>query len=344
MQQVVLITDYQGRFGTKYGAVPYRSGMDREIIAAEFRKAGFEPLFCRASHVQDLLPGVSGTIFLFTSSEDRGGAYKSYLEDLVLALTEMGATVIPRFPFLRAHNNKVFMELLRKRWGPATGDSLTSRCYGSYGEMTEDIGTYTWPVVVKRPDGFRSRGVWLASSAAELKRIARRISSTPHLLHDIKDYLRRFRHPNFMPASTHRGKFLVQQFIPGLANDWKVLVYGNRYYVLRRLNRKNDFRASGSGRLSYDEDPPAGLLDFAAGAFAWFNVPNISVDMAYDGTSWHLLELQFLYFGTYTIENAPHFFTPLPGGGWKRVREGSLLEREYVMSIIDYLRRNGLTT
>jgi len=50
----------------------------------------------------------------------------------------------------------------------------------------------------------------------------------------------------------HRSKFIVQEFIPDLSNDWKVLVFWDKYYVLRRKNRPNDFRASGSGLFSFD--------------------------------------------------------------------------------------------
>ncbi len=30
MMKIYLISDYQGRFGTKFTGVPYRSGMDKE--------------------------------------------------------------------------------------------------------------------------------------------------------------------------------------------------------------------------------------------------------------------------------------------------------------------------
>ena len=90
-----------------------------------------------------------------------------------------------------------------------------------------------------------------------------------------------------MPRSKNRKKFIVQNFISGLDNDWKILIYGKYYYVMFRPNKKNDFRASGSGHDNYiygDKTPiPKGLLTFAKSVYEYLNVPNISLDVAYNG-------------------------------------------------------------
>lgn len=44
MKKLYLITDYKGFFGSKYFDVPYRSGMDRELLAS-FLKARDMRLF-----------------------------------------------------------------------------------------------------------------------------------------------------------------------------------------------------------------------------------------------------------------------------------------------------------
>ncbi|MBE0673394.1 MAG: hypothetical protein IH591_01910 [Bacteroidales bacterium] len=339
--QIILITDYQNRFGTRYTAVPYRSGMDKDIIARTFRSKGYDPLFCRASQVLERFPEPAGKIFIYTSSEDRDGHYKSFLEDLILAIQTMGGIVIPVFPFLRAHNNKVFMELLRKQWGPALSDDLRSVAYSTMEELVHDSLPVTYPVVVKKSTGFKSRGVFLARSEKELMRIVRKISLSRYLPAFIKDRLRRFKHTDFSPESMHRRKFVIQQFVPHLTNDFKVLVYGDKYYVLKRLNRKNDFRASGSGMLSYPEELPAGLLDFSRKAYEYFNVPQVSLDIAHDGSSFFIMEAQFIYFGTYTIEKSQFYFTHSEGS-WMKIDKPSVLEEEYAMSTISYIEMNRL--
>lgn len=43
-----------------------------------------------------------------------------------------------------------------------------------------------------------------------------------------------------------------QKYLPGNKYDTRVTVIGGRAFAFRRFNRKNDFRASGSGKISYD--------------------------------------------------------------------------------------------
>ena len=341
MQKIYLITDYKNQFGTKYTAIPYRSGMDKEMLKEEFLNYGIEPLFFNASEILEKNHTIKGQLFFYTSSEDRQESYKSFLEDVILTIESMNGIPIPRFLYLRAHNNKVFMELLKKEWGIEVGDKLRSQCFGSYEELIQQEISLNFPVVVKRPEGFKSRGVYLAKNIKELKKIASRLSKTRHFKSELKDFIRTFIHKGFRMESHNRRKFIIQEFIPGLENDWKILIYGDKYYPLFRRNRKDDFRASGSGLLSYPKELPDGLLDFAEKAFSYFNVPNISLDIAFDGKDFHIMETQFLYFGTYTIEHSEFYFRK-ESGEWMIVQEKSVLEKEYVRSIVDYLKKNFL--
>jgi glutathione synthase/RimK-type ligase-like ATP-grasp enzyme len=49
-----------------------------------------------------------------------------------------------------------------------------------------------------------------------------------------------------------RGYLYLQEFLPGNEFDTRVTVIGDRAFAYRRLNRPNDFRASGSGRPVWD--------------------------------------------------------------------------------------------
>lgn len=341
MKRIYLITDYQGRFGTKYTAVPYRSGMDKDLLKREFHAFNIEPVFLTASEVHYMDEGVKDKVFLYTSSEDRGGYYKSFIEDVVLALECKGAVVVPGFRFLRAHNNKVFLELLRTEWGKATGDNLSSNCFGSLEEFRNTRMSFDLPVVIKESEGYKSRGVHLAGSAHMLQKIVKHLTSSLNCFDNSKDLLRKFIHRGFKGESQHRRKVLLQSYVSGLRNDWKVLTYGNKYYPLLRETRKNDFRASGSGLLSYPRELPEGLLDFAEGLVNYFNVPQLSADIGYDGTRFYVFELQFVYFGTYTIEHSQFYFTR-DNGEWTLIEEESGLEKNYVESIVAFLSKTSL--
>jgi len=52
----------------------------------------------------------------------------------------------------------------------------------------------------------------------------------------------------------HKNYVLFQKFMPGNEFDTRVYVIGNRAFASRRFNRKNDFRASGSGRSDFDPE------------------------------------------------------------------------------------------
>jgi glutathione synthase/RimK-type ligase-like ATP-grasp enzyme len=49
-----------------------------------------------------------------------------------------------------------------------------------------------------------------------------------------------------------KGYALFQKFLPNNKYDTRVTVIGNRAFAFLRYNRKNDFRASGSGMIDYD--------------------------------------------------------------------------------------------
>lgn len=47
---------------------------------------------------------------------------------------------------------------------------------------------------------------------------------------------------------------LFQKFLPNNLFDTRVSIIGERAFAFRRFNRKNDYRASGSGKINYDLD------------------------------------------------------------------------------------------
>jgi hypothetical protein len=145
---------------------------------------------------------------------------------------------------------------------------------------------------------------------------------------------------DYVPRSLHRQKFITQNLVPRLSEDFKVLVYGPKYYVVKRRNRKNDFRASGSGLISWPEDAPCHILNAARKMYQAFNVPCASLDIAFDGNKSYLLEMQFLMFGPMAMEHSQWHFT-FSQGQWQRVDGPSVPEVEFATCVVDYLERSG---
>ena len=308
MKKVYFITDYKGYFGSKYHSKPYRGGMDRELLSRFMGERGYESIFVRPLREElekhDLRTGIT----VFGSHQDKGLFYKRFLEDLAVALESSGCNVCPSSMLIRAHENKVFFEMVRHFTGGPSLRHIKSWWYGSFEEFRKAAGELPYPVLIKRPDGSMSRGVSLAGNRMEAERIARKVMSTPNVWMKIRDTVRCLRHKDYVRESWKRGKIVVQEFIPGLKNDYKILVFGSKYYVLYRKVREGDFRASGQGLLEYRRELPDGLLDFAEKCFMTFRAPHASFDIGFDGSAFYLFEAQYVCFGTYTIENSPFFF------------------------------------
>jgi glutathione synthase/RimK-type ligase-like ATP-grasp enzyme len=49
-----------------------------------------------------------------------------------------------------------------------------------------------------------------------------------------------------------KGYIYFQNFIPNNEYDTRITIIGNRAFGFRRMVRKNDFRASGSGNINYE--------------------------------------------------------------------------------------------
>lgn len=131
-----------------------------------------------------------------------------------------------------------------------------------------------YPVVFKLKGGAGSQNVILVGNRQKATRLIRKMfgkgiktfnmldsgstfSTDFGLQKNLKVFLWRLKKRlEGKPAETvyHRQKnyALFQEFLPGNNFDTRVTIIGNRAFAYRRLNRINDFRSSGSGRLDHD--------------------------------------------------------------------------------------------
>ncbi|WP_412752887.1 hypothetical protein [Krasilnikovia sp. M28-CT-15] len=318
--------------------------MDVPQMSQSFADAGIEVEVQSFSDVR-LDRRYEGTAVLYTSSEDCGLLYKSYIEDIVLSLEGLGARTIPSYTYLRAHHNKCMMEALRYQLFPESASVLDSRCYGTFEELAAaDLGD-RWPKVLKSAYGAGSNSVVKAENREQLLKFARRLSRTYSLGDTIREYRRRILWKGYHKRSLNRNKLIIQNLVPELEGDYKVLRYGTRFYVLYRRNRPNDFRASGSGLFTFDlpgRPDVDDLLEYSRRAAETIGTPIVSLDIGFDGENFHLLEFQCLNFGTLTAEESPHYYTRTDSG-WTAVPERCNLESGFCESILDHLQQGSFT-
>lgn len=350
--KIYLITDYKGYFGSKWKSRPYRSGLDQRLLADSFLKHGYQVEFVTCSNVFTKGIDWNRQVVLYTSSEEFGNNYKPFIEDIVCALEESGAIVVPRGVFLRAHNDKVLMELLREQLLGEELTGLRSRVFGTFEELKMALHAHEigFPCVLKTAYGALSRGVSRADSAEELIEEAKKISRTPHWRYEIRDALRPYRPSlkGYVPESRHQRRFVVQPMIMGLDADWKVLVYGTHYYVLKRHVRPGDFRASGS-HCNYlagrEADIPDCVLDMVRTVYEKLNVPQLSVDVAFKGERPYLIEFQCLHFGTSTQDAYCNEYLEKVAGEWKYFPKTMTQEEAYAYGVAHHLgkQQNNVT-
>ncbi len=341
MKKIICLTDYKQQFGSKWKAAPYRSGLDTDYLGVLFKKSGYTVEFVPMALVDFTDPGWKNQVVLYTSSEEYGLHYKDFIEDIIHGLDQAGANLIPATPLLRANNNKVFMEILRQTRLPAQLQTIAAKFFGTYDELDHALNsdTIVFPCVIKRAAGAMSRGVFLAKNEQELRQVAKKISLTREIKVSLKEKVRERKHTGYKPESDYQGKFIIQPFVSGLKNDWKVLVYGEKYFVLRRNIRENDFRASGSG-YNYTSGSQSGftveMLDLVRKFFLAMDVPHLSVDFAYDGQKGYIFEFQAIQFGTSTHYKSKDYYEYVDGK-WALMENTLDQEQVYVHSIVEYL-------
>lgn len=345
-ENIFCLTDYKDIFGSKFDAVPYRSGYDKDLLTQLFSKHNLNAVFLNASQVNIFTNNWKDKLVLYTSSEEYNLYYKSFIEDIVFGLKEAGAILIPEAVFLRANNNKVFMEIASQAKLPKHLQTLPGMYFGSYTELEQAVkeSTFKYPCVLKASAGAKSRGVHLAKSEVELLRKAKKISNTFSFKIQFKEYIRTKLHKGYIPETAYQGKFIIQPFVAGLKNDWKILIYGEKYFILKRSVRLNDFRASGSGidyKSGSASEFPMEMLNFVREYFLAMDVPNLSIDFGYDGEKGYVFEYQAIHYGTYTQQKSKDYYEFI-GNKWELKESQMSNEEVYVCSIAEYLKRKQL--
>ena len=332
--ELVLLTDYRGALRQRQ---QIWQSLDVEKLRALLRDRGIATEVHRFEDIAAGAVTLEGRAIHYTSTQDAG--YRPFVDDILFHLAPRN-TLVPRYEIFRAHENKGFQELLRRRLDlPA----LPAVYFGNEKGLDGFAENFTYPLVYKATSGYQSTGVQLVRSEAELRALVRRNNrpaglTAYRLKEELKKNVLRDRyHPEMYTDCVRTGGYVLQDFVPGATGDWKVLVYGDHLFVMRRLVRAGDFRASGSGRFGY-EVPPDAVLDCAAGVLEKLDVPMASLDILEMDGRCHLIEFQGLHFGTLTVDNAPWRFEQREGS-WVRIEAKADLETEHAHALSLYLGR-----
>lgn len=331
-KNILILVDDRGQF---FSSTKEPGGsMNINSILKLFKELGYFVVVKGFSEIQFNNKKYKDHFILYQSTEDPDLRYKDYIEDILLGLEISGANLIPCFEYFRAHHNKVFMEILREKIG--YGGIIKRFHFGTLEELAQSKFEFIYPIVVKPGAGSKSIGVSLAQNKKQLIKMASKISRSFTLLNSIRRIKSFLKFKKYKPISNYRKKFIIQEFIQGLSGDYKILIYWDKYYIVKRENRLKDFRASGSGLLSFPKNIPNQLLDYAKYIFEKSNTPFMGIDLADLNGKYYLIEFQFVTMGNYALEKSSFHFEKI-SDKWQLVHENSSLESILVRSVDQYI-------
>lgn len=295
----------------------------------------------------ELLP-VNSCLF-YTSSYNEN--YLQYIKDVIFVISQSRPDIIlfPDINQLFSFEDKGYQELYKRRIGLK---HVFGKYYGDIEELINDNDKLSYPFVLKKNKGAKSSGVRLIKSDKELNSFLKNERKESFIAKLIMMLKKRncFRKKlnlkavhglpeiNWSKFFSKRTPVVTQSFIDGLDCDYKILVFGEKYYSLQRKTRDKDFRASGSGKFSWTV-PPTEVLVFAKKITEKMNTPFISLDIGIDkNNKCYLFEFQGIGFGPVTLTASDKYFH-FVNGSWQKTEATSELETEYANTINYHLNR-----
>ncbi len=270
---------------------------------------------------------------VYTSSDEKN--IRFYLQDVMYFINKK-CKIVPNYNILMSHENKGFQELLRSDLG-------FGNLNGHYFFDIDDSCLPT-PKVLKTVTGAGSSGVFLVKDKNDIEKIKndhfellknKRLMKIQEKteLKNSKFSIYNYRHKGF-------NRFVEQEFIPCLNYDYKILVFGDRYYGLKRNIKKGDFRASGSNLFEHIK-PSTEILDFARNIFAQMENPYASLDIAQSSNGCHLIEFQGTNFSPGTLLKAPYRYL-FVDGEWIKEDNDKDLEANYAHALNIFMKNSEL--
>ena len=313
--KIILLTGNNNFFGQTRKAWV---SMDANKLQNMIREQGFDVEKYSFHEILNQNRDIRNSIIFYTFSQKINR--RDYIKDVVHFLDNGSNLIIPPYDLLLCHENKGFQELFKKR---INFPSLSS-CYFS---SIEEISDYPirFPIVLKTVDTSNGKGVFLIKSQNDLVKVVQKLGKQNVLTRlDLvrRKYFRRKKSYKHYPDYSNRKdyyqyknyilkekNFILQEFLPNLTFDYRVLILYDKYYVMRRNTKKNDFRASGAKIQEFEIEFDHSLLNYAREVYNKFNTPFLSLDIGFHQNKYYLFEFQALHFGLNVFVKSIGFYT-----------------------------------
>jgi glutathione synthase/RimK-type ligase-like ATP-grasp enzyme len=329
MKKIYLLTN-------SCGLIPQRAyereSLNIEIMEDIFKKNNFEVLIIKFDVFINGNYEISNNYFFYASSQFT--AYKEYIQDILIYIESNNGIIIPNFNSFIAHENKMLQELEMKRLDIK---SPNSNIVGTYEEGIAFLSEANFPIIAKKSKGFGSKTVEKINSLKEGKIFLKKnlTDGFTFNMEYFKWLYKKWKYDTLYPKQ--HGKVIFQEMIENLLFDWKVLIFNDVCFVLKRFTKKDDFRASGSGIFDYTPIPSAKVLDFALETKTKLKIPFASFDIVESDSQCFLIEYQSIHFGLLTALNAEVYYK-YENNNWNRKKKDLEVDYFFANSIVDYIK------
>jgi len=292
---------------------------------------------------------IKDSVIFYTFSQKMNR--RSYIIDLIHYLDDGSNIFIPSSELLQCHENKGYQELYKKK---INFTSLKAFYFSS----VEEIQHYDiiFPVVLKTVDTSNGKGVFLVQNYRQLVKhiqhferqgmltkidlVRRKYFRRKKFYKEYPDYNNRIDYFEYRDYILKEKNFILQEFIPDLKSDHRVLVLYDKYYVMKRFTREGDFRASGTKIQDYNVEFDLDLMNYAKEVYDQFDTPFLSMDIGIHQKKYSLFEFQAVHFGLNVFVKTKGYYT-LDNGDWKFIEAKSTIEKEMAEALIKYIQLRG---
>jgi len=226
---------------------------------------------CYANDIIDQLKGCDVLFWHFSQSNPKDIVVA---KQILFALEHIGFKVFPDFKTAWHFDDKVGQKYLLEA---INAPMVPSYVFFDKTKALEWAEQTSFPKVFKLRGGAGSANVKLAKSKGEAKKLIKKSFGKGFSQYEgwsnLKERLRKFKegktnvkdvvkgvvrlaYPPYYSKviGKERGYVYFQEFIPNNDSDTRIILINGKAFALKRMVRKGDFRASGSGEFYYDRE------------------------------------------------------------------------------------------
>jgi glutathione synthase/RimK-type ligase-like ATP-grasp enzyme len=244
---------------------------DRWVVYCKNNSIEYKIVNCYESDIIQQLSDCDALMWHFHHER-----FKDHLfaRQLLTSLHMAGKRVFPDFNSFWHFDDKIAQKYLLESLGLPLVTSYVF--YNKCSSLDWAVKT-KYPIVFKQRRGAGSKNVKLIKNYKEAKKVISKAFGKGFPVFDkwgyfkermrrtkagldpwtgaLKGFARLFVKPKDLKKfPNERGYVYFQDYIPDNNSDTRIIVIGNKAFAIKRINRENDFRASGSGIIKYEKE------------------------------------------------------------------------------------------